>query len=233
MSEPKQDENPSSDLSRFVAETVRISEGEVSSGITGRDPKTGDFVHQRHNDCGLVTLAEAGPSGDSRYEMAGRPPQNESGVREVCVTLARAISDATRVQWTADPQRSDKLPVWTDWVIRSSRGVLPVQVTRVALMERWRRLGATGSVDGSASAADAAAEMWAAIEKKLSRQDSRVILALDIRHPGFHGFPAVLNEFRIGFGARLERDVRYAQVWAVGYEPELSHCLYRSSHSAF
>jgi hypothetical protein len=169
MSQPKHDENQSSDLGRIVEETVRIREGEVSSGITGRDPKTGD-VHQRHNDCGFVTLAEAGPSGDSRYEMAGRPPQNETGAREVCVTLARVFSDATGVQWTADPQRSDKLPVWIDWVIRSSGGVLPVQVTRVALQERWQRLGASGSVDGSAPAAHAAAEMWAAIENKLSRR---------------------------------------------------------------
>jgi hypothetical protein len=233
MSQPKQDEKPSSDLSRFVAEAVRISEGEVSSGITGRDPKTGEFVHQRHNDCGFVTLADAGPSGDSRYEMAGRPPQNEAGVREVCLTLARALSDATGVEWTADPQRSAELSVWTDWVIRNSRGVLPVQVTRVALWERWQTVGATGSVDGSASAPDAAAEMWAAIERKLRQQDSHTVLALDIRHPGFHGFPAVLNEFRVGFGARLEREVRYAQVWAVGYAPELSHCLYRSSDSVF
>jgi len=69
--------------------------------------------------------------------------------------------------------------------------------------------------------------MCAAIERKLPQQDSHTLLALDIRHPGFHGFPAVLNEFRFVFGGRLEREVRYAQVWAVGYAPELSHCLYR------
>ena len=233
MSQPKHDENPSSDLDGIVEEIVRIIEGEVSSGITGKDAKTGDFVHQRHNACGFVTLADAVPSGDSRYEMAGRPPQNEDGVREVCLTLAQAFSDATGVEWTADSQRSDELGVWTDWVIRNSRVVLPVQVTRVALRERWQTLGATGSVDGSASAPDAAAEMWAAIERKLPQQDSHTILALDIRHPGFHGFPAVLNEFRVGFGARLKCEVRYAQVWAVGYAPELSHCLYRSSGSVF
>jgi hypothetical protein len=136
------------------------------------------------------------------------------------------------VESAADPQGSGELRVWTDWVIRNSRGVLLVQVTRVALRERWQTLGATGRVDGSASARDAAAEMWAAIERKLPQQDRHTVLALDIRHPG-HGFPAVLNEFRVGFGARLEREVRYAQVWAVGYAPELSHCLYRSSDSVF
>jgi len=52
VSEQRNDQNPSLDLSTFVNETVRVRDGEVSSGIIGRDPKTGNFIHQRHNDCG-------------------------------------------------------------------------------------------------------------------------------------------------------------------------------------
>ena len=60
-----------------------------------------------------MTVADAGPSGESRYGMAGRPPQNEEGVREVSIALAQALSDATGVEWTADPRPPDGLNIGT------------------------------------------------------------------------------------------------------------------------
>ena len=77
------------------------------------------------------------------------------------------------------------------------------------------------------AAHEAADEVWSAIERKLVRQDERTLLALVIRHPGFHGFSDVLSEFHRRYDARLERDVRFTQVWAVGYAPTLTHLLYR------
>jgi len=208
-------------------EAVRMCADEIVTGTIGRRPDTGEFVYQQHTDCGFFTQADAESSGDFRYEMAGRAPQNEQGVREVCITLAQVLSNEEDVNWTADALRTEGLDIWTDWVVRNGPIALPVQVTRVALQHRWGMLGAGGRVDGIASASDAAAEMWAAIQRKLPQQDDRTLLALDIRHPGFHGFPAALNEFRRVYGIHMERQVRFCQVWAVGYAPELTHLLYR------
>jgi hypothetical protein len=46
MSEQRKEATPSLDLSTFAHESLRVRDGEVSSGIIGRDPMTGDFVHQ-------------------------------------------------------------------------------------------------------------------------------------------------------------------------------------------
>jgi hypothetical protein len=116
--------------------------------------------------------------------MSGRPPQNEEGVREVRLTLTQALSDATGIEWTADRRPPDGLNIGTNWVLRNITATLPVQVTRVAPQERWQAVGSTGAVDGAATASDAAAEMSAAIERKLPQQDSHRLLALDIRIPG-------------------------------------------------
>jgi hypothetical protein len=121
-------------------------------------------------------------------------------------TLAQALSHATGIEWTADPRSPDGLNIGTDWVLRSVTATLPVQVTRVAPQQRWQTVGATGAVDGAALASDAAAEMWEAIERKLPQQDGHTLLALDIRHPGFHGFPAARNVLAINETCILEEE---------------------------
>jgi hypothetical protein len=184
------------------------------------------LVYLHHSDCGFVTVADAAQSGDFRFGMTGRPPQNEQDTRDIAITLAEVLSRSDGKSWEADP-KSPEREDGTDWFLRSAGDELPIQVTRVAPQKRWDTLGANREVDGNASASDAAAEMWAAIERKLPQQDERTVLALNIRHPGFHAFPAALQEFVVVYGTRLRGEVRYAQVWAIGYGPELSHCLYR------
>jgi hypothetical protein len=194
--------------------------------MVGTDPNTGEVRHLQHNDCGFVTVSEAMSSGDFRFEMTGRPPQNEQDTESIGKTLAEALSRADGRLWLADsegPEHEEGI----DWYLRSGNDVLPLQVTRVVSQKRWDSLGASGEVEGKASASEGAAEIWAAIERKLLRQDERTVLALIIRHPGFHGFSEALAEFHDRYDARLQREVRFAQVWAVGYGPDLTHLLYR------
>ena len=166
----------------------------------------------------MRTRSEATGWG-ARIVMSGRPQQNEEGVRDVCVRLAEAISVRTGEYWQPDEKEPLGPESGVDWYLRSSRGnVWGVQVTRVGLRSRWARSGRGERVAEDFLAADAASEIWEAIKRKLRVRGG--ILALNIGQPGMHSFRETLEAFRAMYGRDMQEQVRFSEVWLVGYSPE-------------
>jgi hypothetical protein len=178
----------------------------------------GDVDQAEHGDGPMRTRSEATQDG-ARIEMSGRPPQNEDGVRGVCVRLAQAISVRTGEVCIADPEKPLGPEDGVDWYLKSKRGdVWGVQVTRVGSRSRWAQSARGERVAEEIPTPDAASEIWEAIERKLSFRGG--ILALDIGQPGLHGFRATLEAFREKYGRDVQEQVRFTEVWLVGYSPE-------------
>ncbi len=183
-----------------------------------RTDAAGDVAEVEHGDGPMRTRSEATDSG-ARIVMAGRPQQNEEGVGDVCVRLAQALNDRTGEDWRADAERPRGLENGVDWYLRSSRGgVWGVQVTRVGAANRWARTARGERVAEDLSSADAAAEVWEAIRRKIAVRGG--ILALAVGQPGAHAFRATVEEFQRRYGREVREQVRFSEVWLVGYSPE-------------
>ena len=75
-----------------------------------KDPCSGNVSNAHHRDGPMMTHAELMNSvstdgqeeQDARFEMAGDPPQNESGRSAVCSMLADALTCSTGKRWVSD-----------------------------------------------------------------------------------------------------------------------------------
>jgi hypothetical protein len=183
-----------------------------------RTDDAGDIVEIEHGDGPMRTRSEASASG-ARIVMAGRPQQNEEGVLGVCTCLAEAIKEKTGEDWSADAEKPRSPEGGVDWYLRSRQGgVWGVQVTRVGASKRWARSARGERVEGEISTADAAAEIWEAIERKITFRGG--ILALAVGQPGAHAFRATVDEFQRKYGRKVQERVQFSEVWLVGYSPE-------------
>lgn len=177
----------------------------------------GDVTHIEHGDGPMQTHAEARAEG-AVFQMSGRPPQAEEGTKEVCIRLARALTCRTGHIWKAEEDAPSGPERGIDWFLRDADGVrLPVQVTRVGRRERWAAIASRGSVRGTATAAEAAADIWEAIERKMPTQDAETVLALNVGQPGYYGFSSVVDEFRRRYDCDLRKGITFREVWLVGY----------------
>lgn len=196
------------------------NDGVVVGGNFLRETKD-DQGHVRqidHIDGPMFTSTHLQDDDTATFTMAGKPPQNDEDEYPVCVTLAEAITKTTGEQWEADPKRPDcDREPWIDRYLNGPRGRVPVQVTKAGTERDFWQVGSTGRATGTASPANAAAQVWAAIERKISKQDRDSILAVSVRLSGVHGFKPMVDEFRRTYGDQLGQRVGYAQVWLVGY----------------
>jgi hypothetical protein len=196
-----------------------------NSLVQGTDRK-GEVRHIAHCDAAFHSITDL--SDDvADFRMHGPPHRGEYGNKEVCVMLAQAITFVTGTVWSADQETPSDGRPWVDWIIRNENGQSwDVQVTRVGLEALGSALGAGKDVSGRQTFSQAATEIWPAIERKLSSQDPRTILALNIRYPGSHGFEPVVETFWQTYRTELQRRVRFAQVWLVGYTLETTFCIH-------
>lgn len=134
-----------------------------------RTDSSGNVQYVEHGDGPMRTRSEATDQGALIITMSGRPQQNEEGVHSVCVRLAEAISQRTGQLWLADPDRPAGREQGVDRYLRSGGdGLWGVQVTRVGSGSRWARSARGEQVSEEVVASVAAAEIWEAIEKKLT-----------------------------------------------------------------
>jgi hypothetical protein len=186
----------------------------------------GDVVSMIHADGPMVTSAEV-LDDQAMFKMTGRPPHKEEGTKEVCIRLAEALSHATGKIWTAEDNAPQGPERGVDWFLFEADGQRkPIQVTRVGPRSRWQKVGSTGTATGIDSADEAAADIWAAIERKLITQDPGTILALHSGQPGHYGFPTFVESFQRTFESQLINLVKYSEVWLVGYSVKTSYRLH-------
>lgn len=188
--------------------------------------QTGEVVEIQHGDCTVITTARLERTGAGSYTIAGPPSHNEHGGQPVATILACRLSQSG-VVWTADLEEAKGPERGIDWWIRSNQGhALGLQVTRVVPQKHLAAVGRTGRAEEPLASIDSAVEdLWAAIERKRTHADPKILLALDARHPGFHTLPAVIDAFRSRFSDELQREIRYREVWVVGLTVELTSRL--------
>jgi hypothetical protein len=221
---------PLANLETLLHEDIRVNDERPSFLAIGRDPQTMELNQLHHTDAALITKSDA-DSPTSRFEMEGRAPQNEEDTQEVAITLADALSKLQKRRWVADGHKPEREEGF-DWFLRCDNRILPIQVTRAVDQSRWDTLGATRQVAGDVSAEQGAAEIWVAINRKLQTQDSKAVLAVNVRHPGFHLFPSILAAFEQTYGPMLPGLIQFKEIWVVGYEPELCRCIYRRDETS-
>jgi hypothetical protein len=195
----------------------------------GRDHK-GDYYRQKvtvgrvehvaHGDGPMETSAQIEESANIRFQIGGKPPQNEEGNQRVARQLADALTIRDGAQWTAEAGAPAGPERGIDWNLIDSHGAArSVQITRVGSSERWRR-ARTDGVMGTVTVSQAADEIDQAIRHKLPSQDARTILALSTGQPGFCGFTEVVAEFKRTCLPQLTSLLQFAEVWVVGHSPE-------------
>lgn len=182
--------------------------------------------HVAHGDGPMETWAEIGESAEIRFQMGGKPPQNEDGSQRVARQLADALAMRDGKPWTAAATAPTGPERGIDWNLIDSSGVeRPVQITRVGPSERWSRIR-TNAVRGTVTVSQAAQEIAGAIRRKVPSQDARTILALSTGQPGYYGFTDVIAEFKRAWLPQLASSLRFAEVWLVGYSAETTFAVW-------
>ncbi len=193
----------------------------LEDGVVTTPGPTGEIQHIIHQDTGA--FSESRVQADAvTFSLSGRMPRQEEGSAEVCTALAEAKSTREGTPWVAAGPMHDG----DDGCVMHGNELWAVQVTRANPEPRWAQAGRYGTVEGDLTAAEAAAEIWQAIQNKLHRlagPQTRTILAVSVGMPGLHGLPRVVEEFRRVYGPKLREQVTFPEVWLVGYTPETTH----------
>lgn len=171
-----------------------------------------------HCDAPQSSVTRAG-AGSVDYSIEGPAPRNEEGTLKIARIVAARWSADSGILWHAEPY--DGREVGVDAHVVSSQGRRAVQVTRVLDPLLAKALNTAGTAQGQVPAAEAAHQIWLAIERKKIAAAPEVVLILDARHPGLHLLTSVIEEFTQRFGSRLLREITYGEVWLVGFEPYL------------
>jgi hypothetical protein len=166
--------------------------------------------------------ADLGADGQAQYEVTGRSRQGEEGVLQVCQILAQRLRrDDSSV---GAPRMATSPETGVDCEIPVHNGFLPVQITRPATPDFWRRLNRDAVANRSISLTDAVQDLIALIEakaKKTSPMDrALILLALDATETAVHAMPLVAQAARRLHGADIGKH-GFKSVWIVGPSDDL------------
>jgi hypothetical protein len=181
-------------------------------------------LHIDHCDAPILHTQSRIADGCVEVVVQGRAPQNELDTPETCRRLAGALTLRDEKEWWVDEVRPR--PSYVDGYLccGSLREPVGVQATIVDLPGRLRSLNTTGQVLSTLTFAEAAAEIWAAIQKKQRWADPRMVLALR-GHAGIHPLRDVVEEFHRTYGATLH-NLGWKEIWLIGASPEVCFCLW-------
>jgi len=209
-------------LSRRIELTIH-AEAKVSDSFTVH---TGDLQAQdfsiRHSDFnGLSSATDARHDGATTSSIAGKPPQGESDVVQVCNALISHLNSRGG-NWRADCKPSGP-EEGVDCVTADGQSTMKMQVTRLLDQSTFKKLANRGQCSDEFSGQQMADQLSAAIESKANKfadqHRSSIVLVLDGRHAP-HVLPKFLDKF-CDDNSEAVRDLGFEAVWIVGPTSEL------------
>ncbi len=91
---------------------------------------------------------------------------------------------------------------------------------------RWEEVAHGKEISEDLAWNDGAAEIWAAIARKLTHAWRGGILAVSVGQPGMHAFRQTVQAFRRTYSPRVREHVQYSEVWLVGYSAETTALIH-------
>jgi hypothetical protein len=216
-----------------VDRELEINDGSTISeeALVEKSDADGTPAGMRFSGSAATAAVDMGPDGWIVTELGGEVANKGASEHRTAAILVRALRQAGGDWGEPEGKRDDEREEGVDCYVRTradgasipkDRDWLRIQVTTPE-REAWRDIVTTGAAKDSSAVADLVGELVAAIEKKKTRADPTVILALDATHAAQYTFRSVVDSFRAGYSPSSDGR-NFAAIWLVG---PMAHLVFR------